>query len=98
VTLSPGEGAEVKASMADEAALRYEWSVSGGHVNYDTHADAPGIKYHGYAKGRESTGEAGTLVAAFDGSHGWFWRNRSGATVTVTLRTEGAYTDIKRVV
>ena len=98
LTLAPGEGAEVKAVMADGASLQYEWSVQDGHVNFDTHADAPGISYHGYDKGRESTGEAGTLVAAFDGSHGWFWRNRSGATVTVTLKTDGSYSDIKRVV
>ena len=98
LTLAPGEGAEVKAVMAEGASLQYEWSVQDGHVNFDTHADAPGISYHGYDKGRESTGEAGTLVAAFDGSHGWFWRNRSGATVTVTLKTDGSYSEIKRVV
>lgn len=97
VTLAPGEGAEVKAMMADGARLAFDWSVAGGHVNFDTHADAPGIDYHGYAKGRESTGERGTLIAAFDGSHGWFWRNRSGGPVTVTLKTEGAYAEIKRV-
>lgn len=97
VTLAPGEGAEVKAVMADGARLAFDWSVAGGHVNYDTHADAPGIDYHGYGKGRESTGERGMLIAAFDGSHGWFWRNRSGGPVTVTLKTEGAYTEIKRV-
>lgn len=96
--LAPGEGAEIKAKMANGARIQYNWSVAGGHVNYDTHADAPGISYHGYGKGKESTGESGTLVAAFDGSHGWFWRNRSGGTVTITLKTDGAYTEIKRVV
>lgn len=98
LTLTPGEGAEVKAMMAGGASLQFEWSVEGGHVNFDTHGDAPGVDYHGYGKGRESTGETGTLVAAFDGSHGWFWRNRSGGTVTVTLKTDGAYSEIKRVV
>ncbi|OAO04853.1 transmembrane anchor protein [Sphingomonadales bacterium EhC05] len=98
ITLAPGEGAEIKVTMADGARTDFDWSVEGGHVNYDIHADAPGISYHGYGKGRESTGENGTLVAAFDGNHGWFWRNRSGGTVTVTLRTDGAYTELKRVV
>jgi hypothetical protein len=98
VALAPGEGAEIKVDAGEGARIAFDWSVAGGHVNYDTHADAPGISYHGYGKGRESTGEQGTLVAAFDGSHGWFWRNRSGAPVTVTLRTDGAYTAIKRVV
>lgn len=98
LTLAPNEGAEIKAVMADGAMLQYEWTVTGGHVNFDTHADAPGISYHGYDKGRESTGESGTLTAAFEGSHGWFWRNRSGAEVTITLTTEGEYTAIERVV
>ncbi|KTE24799.1 MULTISPECIES: hypothetical protein [Sphingomonadaceae] len=98
IILAPGQGAEIKATMAKNAKLAFTWSVAGGHVNFDTHADAPGIAYHGYGKGKETTGETGELVAAFDGKHGWFWRNRSGAPVTITLRTEGAYTDIRRIV
>ncbi len=98
VTLTPGQGAEIKATMAKGATLAYDWSVSGGAVNYDTHADAPGIDYHGYDKGQNSAGERGQLLAPFDGKHGWFWRNRGDAPVTVTLRTQGAYTEIKRVV
>lgn len=98
VTLEPNHGAEIKATMSKGLRLTYDWTVSGGAVNYDTHADAPGIDYHGYDKGQNSTGERGQLVAPFDGKHGWFWRNRSNAPVTVTLRTEGTYTSIKRVV
>ncbi len=98
LTLAPNEGAEVKLTAARGARIAFNWSVEGGHVNYDTHADAPGISYHGYGKGRESTGEQGELVAAFDGKHGWFWRNRSGAPVTITLRTQGEYSEVKRVV
>ncbi len=98
LTLAPNEGAEVKLTAAKGARIAFDWSVEGGHVNFDTHADAPGISYHGYGKGRESTGEQGELVAAFDGKHGWFWRNRSGAPVTITLRTQGEYSEVKRVV
>ncbi len=98
VTLGPNQGAEVKATMAKGLQLTYNWSVSGGVVNYDTHADAPDIDYHGYDKGQKSTGERGQLVAPFDGKHGWFWRNRGDTPVTVTLRTQGTYTSIKRVV
>lgn len=98
LTLAPGESTEIKATMTSGAKLSFDWSVEGGHVNFDTHADAPGISYHGYGKGKESTGDKGELVAAFDGKHGWFWRNRSDRPVTITLRTEGIYEDIKRVV
>lgn len=101
LTLAPGEGAEIKAKMAKGASLQFDWSVSGGAVNFDTHGDPPNAPrsfYHGYGKGKDSTGEQGTLVAAFDGKHGWFWRNRSDRPVTITLRTDGIYEDIKRVV
>lgn len=98
LVLKPGEAAEVKVAATKGARIGFDWSVRGGVVNYDTHADAPGIDYHGYGKGKGSAGEAGALIAAFDGKHGWFWRNRGNDSVTITLRTEGAYTQIKRVV
>ncbi len=97
LTLAPGEGAEVKLTAAKGARVVFNWSIAGGLVNYDTHADAPGIDYHGYGKGKQSAGEQGTLVAAFDGKHGWFWRNRGDAPVTVTLKTQGEYSDVRRV-
>ena len=98
VTLAPGQGAEIKATMAKGARVTFDWSVEGGRVNFDTHADAPGIAYQGYGKGTGTAGESGELVAAFDGKHGWFWRNRSDGPVTITLRTDGAYSDLRRVV
>jgi hypothetical protein len=97
LTLAPDDGAEIKLVMEDGARVRYDWSSSGGRINFDIHADRPGTAYHGYGKG-SSQREQGELVAAFTGSHGWFWRNRSGAPVTITLRTEGSYSEVKRVV
>ena len=40
--------------------------------------------------------QEGELVAAFDGSHGWFWRNRTDQDVKITLRTSGEYTEVKQ--
>lgn len=97
ITLAPDQGAEIKLVMDEGAKVRFVWSSSGGRINYDTHADRPGVRYHGYNKG-SSERVAGELVAAFDGSHGWFWRNRTGEPVTITLQTDGAYSEIKRVV
>jgi hypothetical protein len=56
VVLKPGQGAEVKVAAAKGARIEFDWSVRGGIVNYDTHADAPGIDYHGYGKGKQSGG------------------------------------------
>ncbi len=97
VTLQPDQGAEIKLVMQEGATARFTWTSSGGKINFDTHADRPGVSYHAYGKG-SSPREEGVLTAAFTGSHGWFWRNRTGQPVTITLKTEGAYTEIKRVV
>ncbi|OGN44363.1 MAG: transmembrane anchor protein [Caulobacterales bacterium RIFCSPHIGHO2_01_FULL_70_19] len=97
LTLAPDQGAEIKLVMEEGASVRYVWSSSGGRINYDIHADRPGTPYHGYGKG-SSQREEGELVAAFTGSHGWFWRNRTGEPVTITLQTTGAYSEVKRVV
>lgn len=100
IKLKSGEAAEVKLTMQKDARVRYEWSAAGGTLNYDTHGDpvkAPKGFYHGYGKGRNETAQGGTLHAAFDGKHGWFWRNRSGGEVTLTLKTNGEYGQIERV-
>ncbi len=96
VTLKPGQGSEIKLVMKKGATVEFAWTVAGGAVNFDLHGDA-GEKSTSYEKGRASKGEQGVLEAAFDGSHGWFWRNRGSADVTVTLRTSGAYSEIKRI-
>ena len=101
ITLEPGEGAEIKLRADKGVSITYSWSVSGGAVNYDTHGD-PLVKrrgfYHGYGKGKGSVGQKGSIVTAFDGTHGRFWRNRSEQRVIITLKTSGAYADIRRVV
>jgi len=96
VTLTPGEGTEIKLKMAQGAKVQYAWVVEGGAVNFDTHGDAPG-KSISYEKGRGVSSDAGVLEAAFTGNHGWYWRNRGQSSVKVILRTRGDYTEIKKM-
>jgi hypothetical protein len=93
-TLAPGEGIEVKLAMEAGQTARFEWSANGGVVNFDLHGDGGGQNLS-YEQGRAVPEAAGALVAAFTGNHGWFWRNRSDAPVTVTLRTGGEYAEMK---
>lgn len=95
VVLKPGQGAEVKLEMKKGAKAKYVWTAT-DEVNYDLHADGSGTSTS-YKKGRGVPRDEGEVVAAFDGMHGWFWRNRTKSDVTVTLRTNGAYLAIKRV-
>lgn len=95
-TLTPGQGTEIKLKMNKGEKALYSWTVQGGVVNFDTHGDALGASIS-YEKGRGVASDEGELVAAFTGNHGWFWRNRGDADVTLVLRTGGSYSDIKRV-
>lgn len=96
ISLAPGEGAEVKLVMRQAAKANYSWTVDGGVVNFDMHGDGGGQSVS-YEKGRGVPGSEGTLEAAFEGNHGWFWRNRGASDITVTLRASGDYAEIKRV-
>jgi hypothetical protein len=97
VTLASNEATEVKMQMREGAKVEFSWSVQGGVVNFDTHGDKPGVDYHGYGKGKGAAGDHGVLEVAFDGNHGWFWRNRGTEPVTVTLKTKGEYLAIKKM-
>lgn len=100
VTLKPGEATEVKLVMTKGAKVNYSWQTDGGLVNHDTHGDplnGPANAYHGYSKGKQVASDTGSLIAVFDGNHGWFWRNRAAKDVTVTLKTTGVYQSIKKM-
>ena len=84
VTLEPGAGIEIKLSMKEGDKALFDWAVQGGVVNFDTHGESfP--RSISYEKGRGVAAKQGELVAAFDGKHGWFFRNRGAAPVTVAV-------------
>lgn len=96
--LNPGEAAEIKLVMQSGAVVEFEWVAEPGHLNSALHGDGSAGETITYRNGRAEPGHSGSLTAAFDGTHGWFWRNRSDETVTMTLRVRGSYTEIKRVI
>lgn len=95
ITLAPNAWTEIKLVMEQGASANYTWITDGGQVNYDTHGDSKSldINYHGYEKGTKQHDE-GVLTAKFSGNHGWYWRNRTDKTITITLTTNGTYQDI----
>ena len=98
LTLKPGEGREIKLEMRKGSMVAYEWSAS-GPVNHDTHGEiynAAQGDFHSYSKGRQVKGDKGELTALFDGTHGWFWRNRTASNVTIVLNATGDYLAVKK--
>ncbi len=95
--LQPNEGNEIKLMMKEGASVRYEWWTIGGAVNFDTHADQASGSVHSYSKGQDETADEGVLTAAFDGLHGWYWRNRTDSEVSITLRVEGDFQELRQM-
>lgn len=89
--LNPGEYHEVKFMMKKGQAIEYAWVGSGGgRVNFDLHGHGNGASAT-YEKGRGKTEGNGSFSAAFDGEHGWFWRNRDKKPVKIMLLVAGDY-------
>ncbi len=94
---------EIKAQLAEEAAADAAMGAAAPTAVKTAAAAAPAANAAQRSDTTKVTlapGQGAEIKAtmAKDGKHGWFWRNRSGAPVTITLRTKGAYTDIRRVV
>jgi hypothetical protein len=93
LTLAPNQGREVKALMKAGDSFRYDWKTDGAEVRFELHGerlDASDGAFSSYEKGA-STGQNGNFTAPFDGTHGWYWRNRTDKPVTITVRASGVF-------
>ena len=93
LTLQPGEGREVKATMNAGEEFEFTWATDKNAVNYDQHGEAFGAasdEYTSYDKGTKAS-STGKFRAPFDGTHGWYWRNRTEGPVTITVSATGQF-------
>ena len=93
LTLQPDQGDEVKATMLAGQEFDYRWSTDGAEVRFELHGepkDAVGDEYTSYEKGN-SAGANGKFRAPFDGTHGWYWKNRTDKPVTITVTGTGSF-------
>lgn len=91
VILPPGKGAEIKAAMKTGDGMVFHWSAD-GDVAVDMHGEQTGAandEYTSYWIERSQRQASGTFTAPFDGSHGWYWLNRSSEPVTVRVEVTG---------
>ncbi len=98
MTLRPSEGFEWKFNPARGVQIWYSWSTEGGAVDCEIHGTRAAFGGElSYKSGRVVARDEGVHTAVFDGTHGWFFRNRGNQPVKITLITSGAYTDLKRM-
>lgn len=103
IPLEEFEQVEVKAVMKQGDALVYTWRlVEGQSVYSDFHADPHAvdlypaeywIRYHE----SESGGASGSLVAPFDGNHGWYWLNIEENPVRIELEVHGYFDSLEEI-
>jgi hypothetical protein len=99
VTLPPKGEVEYKAVLAEGDVIVYEWDAAGASLTFDFHGEpdaGPQGAFLSFEKGSAAKG-TGTLRAPFAGTHGWYWRNQTAATVVIRLKVSGFHTDMKRM-
>ncbi len=93
LVLEPYRGREVKAWMSKGSTIQFDWSSNGDAVEYDFHgdtADAENLAVTSYEKGVRTT-RSGSLVAGFNGRHGWYWHNLKSKPLIITVTVEGEF-------
>lgn len=93
IIIPPKDGLEYKFQLAKGASLEYSWTTDGTQLYFDFHGEPKGDKSGYFKSFKESTDSqsSGSLTAPFEGSHGWYWENKTRVPVTVILNTSGAY-------
>ncbi len=93
ITLPPGKGLEVKTHLAKGASLMYSWKTTQGElINHDFHGEPVNAKedeFESFIEEKNVNHSNGVLIAPFTGVHGWYWKNKTTAPVTVILHASG---------
>lgn len=96
LTLAPNKGAELKAKMQKGQSIVFSWSANGQPLLVDMHGEelnAKADEYTSYWLERSQSAGSGNFVAPFDGTHGWYWKNKGTEPVTVTVTIHGFFDD-----
>lgn len=97
--LLPGKGAEIKATMKKGDQFLFNWTAD-APVDFDMHGDeinAPKDVFTSYWKDEQKDSGHGSLVAPFEGIHGWYWVNKTSRPVTIHVTTCGFYEKLARI-
>jgi hypothetical protein len=93
ISVPAGAGLEYKFHLVKGETMRYEWSSNDGELYFDFHGEPAGDMTGYFESYTVGTGASirGTFTASFDGSHGWYWENKTPSPIVVALNTQGTY-------
>lgn len=93
VTIPARSDIEYKLHLVKGATLYYSWQTDKEKLFFDFHGEPKGDNtgsFKSYLKDTKSRSD-GSLVATFEGTHGWYWKNQNSVPAVITLRTSGEY-------
>lgn len=92
VVIPAGEGLEYKINMLKYGQLKYEWITDKGELYFDFHGEVKNnSNYFESYTIAYSNNMVGSLIAPFEGPHGWYFKNNSNEDVTVKIKMKGQY-------
>ncbi len=98
VTIDAESETEIKTLLRQSQVITYSWTTDQGTIYADFHGHDPALGNEFWVRYLEdqegSSGHSGSLVAPFDGEHGWYWLNYNEYPVTVTLTVTGFHDEI----
>jgi hypothetical protein len=99
ITIEGDGGVEYKALMDQGDVIVFSWKTDGGQAYYDFHAHqengSPDF-FTRYDEG-EGVGRSGSILAPYEGQHGWYWLNLEADPITITLEVAGDYNEIVEI-
>jgi len=100
ITIPGRDEKEYKLYLAKGSTFEYAWKTNGKELFFDFHGEPSGDTTGYFKSFKKSTASnsSGSLTAIFDGTHGWYWKNNSIFSATVTLKVKGVYKrlDVKK--
>lgn len=93
---------EYKLLLTKNEKFEYFWKANGEELFFDFHGEPTGGKPGYFESFKKDTNSqaSGFLIPSFDGTHGWYWKNKKSFPVTITLKVNGKYKrlDVKETV
>lgn len=93
ITIPANSGKEYKFHLAKGGVLEYAWKTDNEKLFYDFHGEPKGDTTGYFKSFQESTDNrsSGSLIAPFEGTIGWYWKNTGPTPVTIVLQARGSY-------
>lgn len=86
---------EYKALMNQGDALVYSWTADQDiYADFHAHQAVDNPDFFTRYSETEGTSDQGSIVAPYDGQHGWFWLNLADGPAVIELTVAGYYDEI----